>query len=200
MQLGPKYKIARRLGAPIFEKTQNAKFAASKEKRSTGFSKPKTAFGTQMNEKQKARFTYGISEKQFKNYVNEAISLQSGSQTEALFEKLETRLDNVVARSAFANTRRGARQAVSHGHITVNGRKVTIPSYRVSIGDKIAVREGSKAKGVFRTLEEVAKTAEVPNWLKVDAKNYTIEVTGKPKLNPTELLFDLQTIFEYYRR
>lgn len=200
MQLGPKYKIARRLGAPIFEKTQTAKFSASKEKRRTSFSKPKTAFGTQMNEKQKARFTYGISERQFKNYVNESISLKTGSQTEALFEKLETRLDNVVARSAFANTRRGARQAVAHGHITVNGRKVTIPSYRTSIGDEIKVREGSKAKGVFRTLEEIAKTSEVPNWLKVDAKNYCISITGKPKLNPSELLFDLQTIFEYYRR
>lgn len=200
MKLGPKYKLARRLGAPIFEKTQTAKFAASKEKRKVAFSRPKSAFGTQMNEKQKARFTYGISEKQFKNYVNKILSSKSGSQTDGLFEVLEKRLDNAVYRSGFATTRRQARQLVSHGHIKVNGKKVTVPSYAVKLGDKIIIRPESQTAGIFKNLDERYKDITVPEWLTFDVKTKEAVVSGIPKAKPVELMFDLEQVFEYYRR
>src|SRR5438128_843190 len=148
MIIGPKYKIARRLGAPIFEKTQGQKYALHLERKGKkrGFSKPKSEYGIQMNEKQKARFTYGLSEKQFSNYVKEALSKKSSNASGMIFEFLETRLDNIIYRLGFAPTRLGARQMVSHGHIAVNGKRVTVPSKRVYLGDKIEIVERSKGK------------------------------------------------------
>lgn len=201
MKTGPKYKIARRLGAPIFEKTQTAKFAASKERRGKKMSRPKSAFGLQLNEKQKARLTYGVSEKQFKNYVNKILSTKtSGSQTDKLFELLERRLDNAIYRIGFASTRRHARQIVSHGHITVNGKKVTIPSFSVSKDDKITLRKASEQKTIFTNIEEKLKEANTPDWISFDIKTKEGKITGVPKANPTELMFDLEAVFEYYRR
>ena len=144
MKIGPKYKIARRLNAPIFEKTQTQKFAASKERKLVKRGKPKSSFGLQLDEKQKARFSYGVSEKQFKNYVNKVLSLRSGSQNDRMFEMLENRLDNVVYRAGFAPTRAQARQMVSHGHMKVDGTRVTIPSFQVSIGNKVSIRKESQ--------------------------------------------------------
>jgi len=200
MKIGPKYKLARRLGAPIFEKTQTAKFAASKERRKAAFGKPKSAFGAQLNEKQKARLTYGISEKQFKNYVNKILASKGGSQTDKLFEVLEKRLDNAVYRAGFATTRRQARQLVSHGHIKVNGTRVTVPSYALSEGDKIIIRPESQTAGLFKNLDERYKDITVPEWLSFDVKTKEAVVKGVPKAKPGELMFDLEAVFEYYRR
>lgn len=201
MKLGPKYKLARRLGAPIFEKTQTAKFTASKEKRKVRMGKPKSAFGIQLNEKQKARFTYGVSEKQFKNYVNKILSARStGSQTDKLFEIIERRLDNAVYRSGFATTRRHARQMVSHGHIKVNGKKVTVPSFSVSQDDVITIRKESTQNKMFANIDEKIKEANIPAWITLDIKTKEAKVTGIPKSTPSELMFDLEAIFEYYRR
>ncbi len=200
MKLGPKYKLARRLGAPIFEKTQTAKFAASKERRKTVFGKPKSAFGLQLNEKQKARFTYGVSEKQFKNYVKMILESKGGSQTDKLFEALERRLDNVAYRLGFALTRRQARQIVSHGHVKVNGRKVTIPSYALKNGDKVTIRKESEGAGLFRDLEVRYKDITIPEWITFDIKTKEGIISGIPKAKPTELMFDLEAVFEYYRR
>ncbi len=200
MKLGPKYKLARRLGAPIFEKTQTAKFTASKERRKAVFSKPKSAFGLQLNEKQKARFTYGISEKQFKNYINKVLASKGGSQTEKLFELLEKRLDNAAYRAGFATTRRQARQLVSHGHIKVNGKKITIPSYALSEGDKITIRKESETAGIFRNLDERYKDITVPDWLTFDVKTKEGVISGKPSFKAGELMSDLEAVFEYYRR
>jgi len=200
MKLGPKYKLARRLGAPIFEKTQTAKFAASKDKKKVGFSRPKSAYGTQMNEKQKTRFTYGISEKQFKNYVKKVLDSRGGSQADKLFEMLEKRLDNTVYRTGFSTTRRQARQVVSHGHILVNDKKVTIPSYALKAGDKITIRKGSEGAGLFKNLDERYKEITVPEWITFDVKTKEAVVSGSPKSKPSELMFDLEAVFEYYRR
>lgn len=201
MKIGPKYKLARRLGAPIFEKTQTAKFAASKERRASKFSKPKSAFGLQLNEKQKARLTYGTSEKQFKNYVNDILeSMKGGSQTDRLFEVLERRLDNVVYRSGFATTRRQARQLVSHGHIKVNGKKVTIPSFHVKQGDEVVIRKESETSPLFKDLDERYKDISVPEWITFDIKTKVAKITGVPKPKQGELMFDLEAVFEYYRR
>src|SRR5262245_39416473 len=140
-----KFKIARRLGAGVFEQTQTQRFAASQQKRartSSGKRPPKrpSDYGLSLIEKQRVRFSYGVSEKQFANYVERAFAAAKKGQTpsDRLFDLLEHRLDNVVYRLGFAHTRRFARQLVSHGHITVNGRKVTVPSLAVSQGDVIS--------------------------------------------------------------
>ncbi len=200
MKTGPKYKIARRLGAPIFEKTQTAKFEKSKERRQKSFGKAKSAFGTQMNEKQKARLTYGVSERQFKNYVKGILESKSTNQNDKLFEVLESRLDNAVMRAGFAATRRHARQVVSHGHIVVNGTKTTIPSYKLRVGDVFKPRGGSLTGKLFANIDEKIKDVTAPNWLDLDKKTKEVKVVGAPKTDPRELMFDISAIFEYYKR
>lgn len=203
MKIGPKYKIARRLGAPIFEKTQTQKFALSESKRARQSRRPRsrTQYAIQVAEKQKARLMYGITENQFSNYVGEAMEQSEVKPTEALYQNLEKRLDNVAYVLGFASTRRFARQMVSHGHITVNGRKITIPSYRVSEGDKIAFREGSKKGKLFTDAQERTGERDIPAWLSFNAKNMEAEVKGAPNMSEArDLLFDLEQIIEFYSR
>ncbi len=203
MIIGPKYKIARRLGAPVFEKTQTQKYVLSQTKKTKtkrGGPKQRTDFGMQMNEKQKARFSYLLSEKQFSNYVKKALSAQGTDNAGMLFEILERRLDNVVLRAGFAHARGLARQMVSHNHIQVNGKTVNIPSYRVSVGDVITVREGSSKKPLFNNLEERLQAKTAPSWIKVDASQKRAEVQGAPKVDKGELLFDLNSVIEFYSR
>jgi small subunit ribosomal protein S4 len=205
MIIGPKYKIARRLGPGVFEKTQGQKFALSEARRGKGKNDnkkrggPKSDYGIQMLEKQKARFTYLLTEKQFSKYVKTSIE-KKGDNREILYKTLESRLDNVVLKAGFAPTRLAARQLVSHGHIMVNGKRVTIPSYQVRIGEKISIRPGSTKKPVFATLTERLQKAMPPAWLKVDAEKQTIDVQGAPKLVITELVFDIGQVLEFYSR
>ena len=202
MITGPKYKIARRLGAPIFEKTQTQKYALHLERKGKkrGFSKMKTEFGLQLNEKQKARFIYGLGERQFSNYVKEAIEKKTTNASQTIFEFLETRLDNVIYRLGFSTTRLGARQMVSHGHIKVNGRRVTTPNRRVIVGDKIEITDRSKAKPLFSNIDEKIKNVTVPSWIKFDAKSKLAEIQGMPVLVKSENMFDLNTVIEFYSR
>jgi small subunit ribosomal protein S4 len=197
----PKYKIARRLGAPIFEKTQTQKYAvrAEKKAKNSGFSKPKTEYGFQHNEKQKARMQYGVSEKQFSNYIKDASTKKSSLAVPSIFEALESRLDNVVFRLGLASTRRGARQMVSHGHIMVNGRKTTIPSRKVLIGDLISIREGSKDSTLFKSFDERFANITIPEWLSFDGVKKVAEVKGVPKITG-DLMFDLNAVMEFYSR
>ena len=202
MIIGPKYKIARRLGAPIFEKTQTQKYALHLEKKGKkrGFSKAKSEYGLQQIEKQKARFIYGLSERQFSNYVKEALSKKSSNTSQIIFEFLETRLDNVIYRLGFSPTRGGARQMVSHGHITVNGKRVNTPSRRVSLGDKIEIASSSKNKPLFVNLEEKIKDVTPPAWLSFDSTKREATVSGMPVLTKAENMFDLNTVVEFYSR
>lgn len=202
MKLGPKYKIARRLGASVFEKTQTAKFAlrAERKGRDTRRPKSKTNFGIQLLEKQRVRFTYCLTEKQFSKYVGQVIEKKGVNPAEMLYTLLERRLDNVVLRAGLATTRMAARQLVSHGHITVNGTKMTIPSYLVQVGDVVAIREGSKQKTVFADLDERMKDATAPNWMSVQQAKKEITITGAPVYVPTNLAFDLQTVIQFYKR
>ncbi|HEY4494551.1 MAG TPA: 30S ribosomal protein S4 [Candidatus Paceibacterota bacterium] len=200
MIIGPKYKIAKRLGAPVFEKTQTQKYAI----RTSGTTskvrpKPKSDYGLGMLEKQKARFSYGITSKQFTKYVKKAIE-KKGSSAELLVRTLESRFDNVILRAGFAPTRQAARQMASHGHLTINGTIVTIPSYQVKVGDKIAIREGSKKKIIFSTLDERLKTVKVPAWIKLDYEKKEILIDGLPHAEQSELLFDVSTVLEFYSR
>lgn len=202
MIIGPKYKIARRLGAPIFEKTQTQKYALHLERRgkSRGFLKPKSEYGLQLNEKQKAKFTYGLGERQFSNYVKKALLKKSGNVSQLIFELLESRLDNVIYRLGFSSTRLGARQMVSHGHIAVNGRRVNTPSREMKIGDKIEITLRSQNKPLFANIDEKIKNSNTPAWLRLDAVKRNAEIIGTPVLVKTENMFDLNTVVEFYSR
>ena len=200
MIIKSKYKIARRLGTPIYEKTQLAKFAQRNERREKGAWRPKSDFGQQLLEKQKARLTYSLVERVFKKYVTEASAKKGVSATEALFTRLETRLDNVVYRLGFASTRLASKQMVSHGHIYVNGTRLNVPSYNVKAGDLITVRPSSVKKPLFATFDEKMKTVKVPAWLSYDAEKKVGTVTGTPKYIPAEHPFNLGVVIEFYSR
>ena len=203
MITGPKYKIARRLGANIFEKTQTAKFALRAERKGAnkkrGFG-PKGDYAAAMLEKQKVRYTYGVLERQFKKYVKEATAKKGVNTIQALYERLEMRLDNVVYRLGIAPTRLAARQLVSHGHVLVNGKRTNVPSLVVSVGDKVAVRDASLKKPLFKDLDEKMKKVAFPSWLSFDADKRTAEVTGKPVHKATDVRFNLGQVIEFYSR
>jgi small subunit ribosomal protein S4 len=201
MKIGPRYKLARRLGAPIFEKTQTPRYALSlsrKEKNDQMPTRPKSEFGKQLIEKQKARFSYGLSERQFSKYVKS--SLNTPEPTQKLFGMLETRLDNILYRAGLAKTRLQARQMASHGHATVNGRRVTIPSMSLREGDVVGVREGSRPSTLFSAADERMKAGAVPAWLKVVPEKLEATVVGKPVYVQSEQVFDLGQVLEFYSR
>ena len=201
MKIGPKYKIARRLGAPIFEKTQTAKYAQSlarKERTGKGSGRPASEYGKALIEKQKARFTYGLGEKQFRSYVNK--SLTAANPTQKLFSILESRLDNVLFRSGISKTRAQARQAASHGHVLVNGRRVTVPSIQLSTGDAVTLRVGSAQSALFADSAERMKSQTAPAWLEVDPESREAKVLGEPVYAAGEQVFDLAVVLEFYNR
>ncbi len=194
--------MCRRLGAGVFEKCQTPKYLLSEAKKSKAVKgkRPKalSGYGTQLIEKQKVRFSYGISEKQLSNYVIQANQVKGMPVTDKLFEQLENRLDNVVYRLGFAHTRRFARQLVSHGHFTVNGKKTTIPSQTVHIGDIVAVREGSRKSPIFADFTAKVKNYIWPKWLKFTPESLQAEVVSKPKNE--EAFLQLDTVLEFYSR
>ena len=205
MIIGPKYKIARRLGAPIFEKTQTQKYALSqarKEKSGKSFSRPKSNFGMQLLEKQKARFTYCVTEKQFAKYVKHALEKRTkgSNPVDDLYASLELRADNVAFRAGFSATRLGARQLVSHGHMCVNGKRITIPSMQLSVGDVISIRSGSSEKPLFASLSERLKAYTQPSWIKFDFDKREAEIAGNPKYDKGNSMFDMNAILEFYSR
>lgn len=200
MKIGPKYKICKRLGAAIFEKCQTQKFALSESKggrRGGGRRRRQSEYGLQLAEKQKARYTYGMTESQFSRYVKDSLDEPGSSPIQSLFQKLEGRLDNIVYRLGFAQSRRMARQLVSHGHFRVNGRKMTIPSYQVTEDDVITVRNDDK--GPFQVLKE-EKNANPPAWLALDINKLEGKIDGEPVYDETEHLFNLSKVLEFYTR
>lgn len=200
MQTRAKYKLCRRLGAPVFEKCQTQKYVMSEGRRGKPNKRPKALsdFGVQMLEKQKIRFTYGVSERQFVNYVEKATKKKGSHAAASLQEMLETRLDNVVYRLGLAHTRALARQMVAHGHFTVNGRRTTSPSYAIRMGDTVTVREGSKAKALFNELEKKMNNYALPKWLSFDTKTMTGSIVTAPKVEDAFLNFP--TVLEFYTR
>lgn len=202
MKQAQKYKICRRLGPGVYEKCQTPKFVASEARHAKNMKnkrpKPLSDYALQFIEKQKVRFTYGISEKQFGNYINEAITRKGTPSNENLFENLETRLDNVVYRMGIAHTRRLARQIVSHGHILLNGKKTTVASAHVRVGDLIAIREGSKKSPLYADMTKKLKDYTMPNWVTFNTESLSGKVVGKPK--NIDAYFDLNTVLEFYSR
>ena len=155
--------------------------------------------GVQLREKQKAKYTYGLFERQFKRFFGTA-GKQVGITGDNLVVLLERRLDNVIFRLGFADSRSQARQLVLHGHLLVNDKKVNIPSYWVSINDTIKWREGSKKTEYFKTLVEGIKAKTVPGWLSLDRENLVGQVTGLPSHETVETKFETTSVVEWYSR
>jgi|TARA_B110000438_G_scaffold153628_1_gene147605 small subunit ribosomal protein S4 len=157
-------------------------------------------YGTQLREKQKARAIYGVLERQFRNYYKKASRLE-GVTGDRLLQLLESRLDNVVYRLGFADSRPQSRQIVGHGHIQVNGKKVNIPSYQVQAGDRISWREQSRKTGLFEIVSNgMGANSVIPSWLNVDSDKAVGEVVTLPKSSDVELSIDTRQIVEFYSR
>lgn len=195
---GPKRRLSRREGLPLFAKDAKAlerKGALPPGQHGARMRRRVSEYGLQLREKQKAKRFYGILEKQFKGIVNRASKIK-GATGLSLLQILERRLDNVVYRLGFSKSRAGARQLVSHGHIVVSDKKVTIPSYNVAVGQTIAIadklRDNTQVK---KSLEEVEK---VPEWL--ERKATIGKVLRIPTRDEMEQSIDEQLIVEFYSR
>lgn len=158
-------------------------------------------YSLQLREKQKVKRLYGLLERQFSNLMKEA-SRKQGQSGEILLQLLERRMDNAVYRAGLAPSRRAARQLVTHGHFTLNGRRVDIPSIRMDVGDEIAVRDHSKNTDYFKRIDETSPAGDLSSlsWLKVNRKKLQFAVTGHPTRDEAEPDIKEQLIVEYYSR
>ncbi len=198
---GPNNKQARRVGFSILE--TGAEFTKGKKREygpgqhGAARKRKPSNYSVQLKEKQKARFMYQISEKQFKKLVNESGRMK-GVHGDNLLFLLESRLDNIVYRAGFATTRRGSRQLVNHGHVTVNGKKVDIPSYRVKIGDVVSLKEDDKnLKVVVQSLESVTKRVD---FISYDENKKEATYIRRPERSELNADINEALIVEYYSR
>ncbi len=203
---GPVCRLCRREGTKLFlkgERCMTGKCAL--DRRSTapgqhGAAKKKVReYGMQLREKQKTRRYYGVLERQFANYFEEA-DRQTGMTGENLLILLERRLDNVVYRMGMAESRKEARQLVLHAHFTLNGKKVTIPSISVKVGDVIAVKESSRDSAKLKELMEKMASKLTPKWLEVNKENATAKVIALPAREDIDFDFNEQLIVELYSK
>jgi small subunit ribosomal protein S4 len=203
---GPVCKICRREGMKLFlkgERCLSDKCAFERRpyppgERGRGRIKV-SEYSKQLREKQKVKRTYGLLEKQFRGYYQKAAK-QKGITGENLLRLLEIRFDDVIYRSGFAYSRAEARQLIRHGHFTINGRRVDIPSYRVKVGDVYGLDDGSK--DLVRVKEAAVSTSkgEIPDWLEVDAKNITGKVNALPTREQIKMPVNEQLIVELYSK
>jgi len=156
-------------------------------------------YGLQLREKQKTKRIYFTQEGQFRSYFEKA-ARGKGVTGEILLQQLERRLDNVVYRLGFGMSRRQARQLVRHGHVAVNGRKVNIPSYQVSVGEEIAIRENSRKLPILEQAKEFASHQNSPSWLEIDRDNYKGRVLSLPKREEIQMPVNEQLIVELYSK
>ncbi len=196
--IGPNNKQARRVSFSILENGKDiAKRPYGPGQHGKDKKRKPSNYSIQLTEKQKVRFMYGISEKQFEKLVNESGKMK-GVHGENLFILLESRLDNLVYRAGFATTRRGARQLVNHGHITVNGKKVNIPSYRVKIGDVISLKESSmNHTGVEIALANKPKRVDFINYDESKKQATYVRYPERSELNAD---INESLIVEFYSR
>ena len=185
----------------MFEKCQTQKFqlAEARAPRKTRGRRGASDYGAQLLEKQKARFTYGLSENQFARYVHEAME-QKGQSASLLLARLESRLDNVVYRAGLVKTRRAARQMVGHGHVLVNGRRMNIPSYKVAQGDVISIRQESRTSPLFTNRTETLADIKSPAWMTLGDNGFALTVGTEPTVGETEAPFDASVIIQFYSR
>lgn len=205
-----KCKICRRLGVKLFLKAERCfspkcpiikrpYLPGEKRKRKNrGLSE----YGKELAEKQKLKNWYNLKERQFRKYVKEVLAKRGRVEDTGalLIKKLESRLDNVVFRMGFANSRIQAKQIVSHGHFLVNGRKVDIPSCQVKKGDKISLKTNSRKKVIFQNLPTTLKKHKTPSWIQINIEKLEGEIIGQPTLEEAGLPAEISTIFEFYSR
>lgn len=198
---GPTAKISRRFGVELFGASKafaRRPFPPGQHGARAG-RKKKSDYGVMLAEKQKLRFMYGVLEGQFRKYYEEA-SRRRGVTGDILLQLLELRLDNVIFRLNFANTRAAARQMVSHGHVLVNGKKVNIPSYSVKPGDTITVAAKARSQALANRFVELAANATTPDWLEVDAAKLSAKVSRVPSVEEIAPIVNVQLIIELYSR
>lgn len=203
---GPVCRLCRREGIKLFlkgDRCYSPKCAIDRRGYAPGqhgrMRRKMSEYGLQLREKQKARRIYGVLEKQFRGYYKEAVR-QRGVTGEVLLRLLETRLDNVVYRMGFAVSRPQARQLVRYGHIEVNGKRVTIPSYEVKEKDVISVREKSRSLELFKEISEQGESKVVPDWLSVNHDTLTGEVVSLPAREDIDVPIQEHLIVELYSK
>ena len=203
---GPVCRLCRREGVKLFLKGDKCMTNCTLERRNTrpgqhgtGRSRKPSGYALQLREKQKVRRTYGLLERQFKKHYNTA-ARKTGRTGETLLQILEMRLDNLVYRLGFADSRAQARQLVNHGHFAVNGRKTDIPSFIAKPNDVISVRERSKGLEYFKTRALMLAQKGIPAWLRLDTIALSGRVMSLPSRAELELPFEEQMVVEYYQR
>ena len=197
----PIVKRCRALGISpaVMGYTEKSKQGSTKRNPGAQRRAKKSEYAVQLNEKQKVKFIYGILEKQFRGYYEKA-SKMAGKTGENLLILCESRLDNVVYRLGYASTRREARQLVNHGHITVNGRKVNIPSYQVKPGMVIALKESSRSIEKIKANIEANSFRTAPKWLEYDKTNNIAKVIAAPQRDDVDLPIEEHLIVELYSK
>src|SRR5215469_13755860 len=203
---GPVCKLCRREGVKLFLKGDKCITKCTLERRNTrpgqhgsGRARKASGYALQLREKQKVRRTYGILERQFRKHF-EAAARRPGKTSENLLQLLEMRLDNLIYRLGFADSRTQARQLVNHGHFEVNGRKTDIPSFIAKPNDVITVRERSKGLEYFKARALMLAQKGVPAWLSLDTRELSGRVVSVPSRTDLELPFDEQMVVEFYQR
>jgi len=204
--IGPACRLCRRVGEKLFlkgERCYTPKCAVDRRRTPPGdksFRRRRVSdHGVQLREKQKSRYTYGIMESQLRKYVRQAFG-QSMSTGQYFMQQLETRLDNVVYRLGFGDSRRQARQIVLHGHIEVDGKKTNIPSYNVREGNVIAWRESHKGSEYAKAMSEDLPKRPVPEWLNLDVPSLKADVVRMPDETELDTTIDTRLIVEFYSR
>jgi small subunit ribosomal protein S4 len=198
---GPRAKISRRFGVSLFgpsKAVERRNFPPGQHGVRAG-RKKKSEYSVALGEKQKLRFQYGVLEKQFRGYYQEA-ARRRGVTGVILLQLLETRLDNVVYRAGFANTRQAARQLVNHGHVLVNGRSVDIPSYQVKPGDVVKVAAKPSSQQLATRMVDLTQASPVADWLTVDKDKLEAVIARVPERSDIDPLVNEQLIVELYSR
>lgn len=197
-------KMSRREGYALHPKAHKALVKRTtlpgQQPQGRGFRSKPSQYSLQLREKQKVKRLYGLLERQFSNLMKEASKTQ-GQSGQVLLQLLERRADNVIYRAGFAVSRRASRQLMTHGHFELNGRRVDVPSIRLKVGDKLVLRSKSLKSDYFKRIDDVSPApSEMPSWLKVDRKKFTVEVTALPPREEAEPDINEQLIVEYYSR
>jgi small subunit ribosomal protein S4 len=198
--IGPKIRQSRRFGQALTTKAE--KYLAKRNYRpgQHGQNPQRVSeYGMQLREKQKAKFTYGVMEKQFRRYYEKA-SKKVGITGDALLQMLELRLDNVIYRLGFGITRAQARQLVSHGFFDVNGKKVNIPSYQLKVGDTVSVRENKKKSKYMQTVGQTLPNVKTVEWVSLNAGSLSGKVLSVPSRDQIDSSINSQLIVEHYSR
>lgn len=199
----PIVKLSRREGYALHPKAHKAlvKRSGPPGQQGTYSGRSKSSqYSLQLREKQKVKRLYGLLERQFSKLMEEASRTRGQSGT-TLLEFLERRLDNVIYRAGFAPSRNAARQLATHGHFMLNGKRVDVPSIRLKAGDKLVLRDASKKNEYFKQIDELSPApGNLPGWIKVNRKQFSVEVTGSPSRDDAEPDIKEQLIVEYYSR